>query len=289
MRLLFSTVALAALVLASGCRNPTPSFNPYGAFGSPTVAPPPAGGYPASGAPGQQNPYYPGIQQPSGVTNPGAAPAYGQPASGYGYQSNNQTQAATAGGWQASNSNGPAAATALNGGAQTNTAVNRAETPNITNGTINDAGYGGAGSQSNNTTSSLLERIQRGRMPVHDATAPAGAAAPVPVPGYRAVPGYPAPVYPTAPAQRTYQVPPSMTYAPAQTQFRGSALTANATNSTAPAGNPPNPAEKSVLVASPSQNSTATNATPSSTGSGSSGDGLKWRSRHAPVLEVATR
>jgi len=289
MRVLFSTVALAALVLASGCRNPTPSFNPYGAFGSPTVAPPPAGGYPASSVPGQANPYYPGIQQPAGVT-PGPAPTYGQPGPATGSQSHNQTPAGTGNGWQATNSNSPAASTASNNGFQTNTAVNRAATPNITNGTINEAGYGGTGVQPANPASSLLDRIQRGRMPVHDATAPAGAAAPVPAPGYPAVPGYPVPVYPSAPAQPAYQVPPSMTSAPAYTQIRGAALTAATPNSTAKSNNSPAPVERSVLVATPSRNSPSANvATSSNAGSTSSGDGLKWRSKQAPVLEFAKR
>lgn len=298
MRLILSSVAIAMLALAGGCRNPPPNFNSHSMFGPPTVAPPPAGAYPASGVPGRPDAYYPGIQQPTGI-----APGYTQPPPA-GIQSQNQhpVGTGTGRGWQASNSTSPAATTASTATFPTNTAVNRATTPNITNGNLNEAGYGGAGVQPNNQAPSLLERIQRGRMPVHDATAPAGASVPGYAPGYPAVPGYPtsprypaatgypaAPGYPTAPAQPVYQLPPSMTAIPSYSHLRGTALTSRSPSPATAGVNTASPVERSVLVSNQSPMATVRNTAIVNTESTTSDDGLKWRSKQAPALEVAKR
>lgn len=267
MRYLLSTASLVAFaIVASGCRNPTPNFNPYGGFGSPRVAPPATGSYPASGVPAQPGAYYPGVQQPASV--PGNQPAYTSPAPATGYQSQNQqTLGAESSGWQASH--GVSAGTASTAG-MPETAVNRATMPRITNGSLNNASYQETNRSSNaNPAAGLRERIERGRMKVHDATAPAGASAPVPL----------------VPAYSTYPVPTSLAPTPSYTHLRGVSLTSTAAE--APAGGQTPPSMQSVRVAGvPSQPSESAAA---DTGSSNSADGLNWRSKQRPDMEVATR
>ena len=294
MRYLLSTALLAAvMMLASGCRNPTPTFNPYGGFGSPTVAPPAVGGYPAAGAPAQTG-FVPGMQQPAGFT--GAQPVMA-PASGVQPQpqpQNQQPVGTGATGWQASNSTRPATAASTASGVP-ETAVNRLLTPSITNGTLNEASYGGNATQASDPASELMRRIEQGRMRVHDATAPAGAAAPVPQVPY---PGaYPA--YPGYPAQA------AVTPVPSYASLRGATLTgvqpqtpaALAPAALAPAAvttAAPAPSStslgRSVLVSNhPAAAAASTATTTPVSATTTSDDGLNWRSKQSPDVEVATR
>lgn len=260
MRYLNSAITLVALItLASGCRNPMPTFNPYGGFGSPTVAPPATGAVPAGTAPAQPGAFNSGIQQPTSVP-------VTTPTSGFQFQNQQPVGSGTTG-WQATNSLSPHTNAAATAGA-----VNRATTPTVTNGTINETSFQGKGGATN--TPSLLERIQQGRMPANDATAPAGAAAPVP--------GMP----PAAPGYVPQQGVPAMTSVPGYQQLRGAGL---ALGHQAPAAQPnTNAAGHSVLVSNPPASQPAA-AAPASQTTATSPDGLKWRSKQSPVLEVATR